>query len=114
MAQPFSRMIAIALLSAMVAVGAGAICLLPAAAAPSHIAGCHPVRVPSAPPHADFLCCVGRHASALTTGVFSLRPAAHAVETNATDVVLVASDSKAFPTSVAPSGGPPGILILRI
>ena len=88
MAQPFSRMIAIALLSAMVGVGAGVVCLLPASAAPTHTAGCHPVRVPSDPQPADYRCCVGRHASALTTAVFSPRPAVESVETDATDPSL--------------------------
>jgi hypothetical protein len=112
MAQPFSRMIAIALLSAMVAVVVGAAGFLSASVAPTH-AGCHS-RTSSQPQPADYRCCVGRHASALTTGVFSLRPAVHSVEADATEVVLAASDSKAFPALVAPSGGLPGILILRI
>jgi hypothetical protein len=107
-------MIAIALLSVMVAAGAGTILWLPASAVPAHSAGCHPVRVPSVPQRADYLCCVGRHASALTTGVFSPRPAVQAVEADATDPAFVANESDAFPTLFAPSGGPPGILILRI
>jgi hypothetical protein len=35
-------------------------------------------------------------------------------EADAIELLVVANDSKVFPTSFAPSGAPPGILVLRI
>ncbi len=108
--QPFSRIIAIRLLSIMVAAGAGATCFLAASAAPSHSAGCHPARVPGNPPAdlpANYHCCASTHASALTTDVFSSRPTLQAPQCGAIDLLQTARESNALPTMIPPSGGPP-------
>jgi hypothetical protein len=112
--QLFSRIVAVTLLGTMFA-GAGMMCRLPAPAHPA-MAGCHhPARVPSHPQPADYQCCVRRHASAVVSDVFSVRLAVQALKAADTiHVVMVASDSEAFPIVIAHSGGPPGVQVLRI
>jgi len=93
-----------------VGASAGIVCWLPASAAASHSAGCHPVRVPSNPESADYRCCANRHPSALTTGIFSPQPTpqprgdaihVHASATAIDDAILPA---------FAPASGPPDLL----
>ncbi|MGA8214507.1 MAG: hypothetical protein WB799_13000 [Candidatus Sulfotelmatobacter sp.] len=109
----FPHIVAVALLSTMLAATAGTMCLLPASAAHSPTAGCHPAGVPATPQPADYRCCVS-HPSALLTGIFSLRPALQALEADTVDVPVAVSYSDAFPTALAGSSGPPGALILRL
>jgi len=112
--QPFSRILAIALLATMVAAGAGATCLLSVSAAPARSPGCHPARVPSQPQPGDYRCCVSLHPSALLTSIFTPRPALQPFLADAIDPLVTACESRAFPSEVAPSGGPPGFTTLRI
>ena len=111
----FSRIIAMALLSTMVAAGAGATCLLPAAAAHSSMTGCHSSRIPANPQPADYRCCLRRHPSALLTNTFSPRSPMQGLEaSDAIDVPAAASDSGRFPIAITPSGAPPRFTTLRI
>jgi len=110
----FPQIIAVALLSTMVAAAAGTMCLLPTSAAHSPAAGCHPAGVPATPQPADYRCCASRHPSALLTGIFSLRPALQALEADTVHVLVAVSDRDASPTALAGSSGPPGTLILRL
>jgi hypothetical protein len=112
--QRCSRIVALALLGAVMVTAAGASCLMPAASAHSSMAACHPVKTPSHPHPVDSRCCVSRLPSALLTSVFSPRPALPTLEPGAMQVLVAAQDRDAFPALIAPSGGPPGVLILRI
>jgi hypothetical protein len=112
MTQPFSRIVAVALLGVMVAAAAGTICLVPGAAHPV-MTGCHH-RIPSHPQPADYRCCVGRHAS-LPSAIFSVHPAAQVLEgSDAIILSAAAGDSNVVSTVMASSSGPPGVLVLRI
>jgi hypothetical protein len=118
-AQFYSRMIAIALLGAMIAAGAGTMCLLPAMAqyAASSVpatTGCHSPHAPSHPQSADYRCCVGGHSSALLTKIFTPQPALRSLDSNAPDVLVAANDVAAPANASGSSDSLPGILILRI
>jgi len=79
---------------------------------------CHsgrtPARVPSHPQPADYRCCVKGDPAALLTNVFSPRPALQALKADAIPVLGAAGRGVGFPSSIDPTGGPPGVLILRI
>jgi hypothetical protein len=110
----FPQIVGLVLLGAMVAAGAGTICLLPVPAAPLHSAGCHPSRVPANPQPADFRCCVSRHPSALTTSVFSTRPGMQTSAAYTVGASVVPSYGDAILAATSRPGSPPGVLILRI
>lgn len=112
--QFFSRLVAVALLGAILATGAGAVCLLPAASAHPSMAGCHPVRVPSPPQPADYRCCVSRHPAALLTNVVPPRPMLQPWQAAAVDVLVAANGENVFTAAMASSSGPPGVISLRI
>ena len=114
MTQLFLRIVAAAMLSVMVAAGAGTICLLPASTAHSHMAGCHSAPAPFHPQPADYRCCLTRHPLALLTNVFSPRPASHRPAAEAIDFLAAARASDGFSSAITPSGSPPDTLILRI
>jgi len=105
--QPVSRVVAVILLGVLVAASAGTMCSRAAAAEPSHSAGCHPGPAPSNPQPADYRCCASRHRSALTTGIFSPRPALQALDAAAIGVPIAASSDGPLPAFSWPSGGPP-------
>jgi hypothetical protein len=113
-ARRFSQIVTVVLLGVMVTTNAAAMCLRLGASMHAPSAACHHSSVPSNPQSADYRCCASRHPSALLTNVSS-RPALHSLEAaDAGQLPVHAGDSDAFPPAIAPSTGPPGILILRI
>lgn len=112
MAKLVSQLVAMMVLGAVVAAGAGAMCALSAAHAP--MAGCHPLQVPPHPHPADYRCCMSPHAVPLVTNVVSPRPALQVLQIDATPVLVATNTGSVFLPAIAPSGGPAGILVLRI
>jgi hypothetical protein len=104
----FPQIVAVALLSTIVAAGAGTMCLLPAWTAPFHAAGCHPARVPTNQQPADYRCCAGRHYSALLTDIFSAPPALQPREADAIHIPAPLTSDNLSPTSPPGSCRPPG------
>ena len=103
----FPQIVGLVLLGAMVAAGAGTICLLPVSAPPLHSAGCHPSRVPANPQPADFRCCVSRHPSALPTNIFLPRPALLPLRDGRIAVLAARSSGNPSSTALAGSSSPP-------
>ncbi|HKN17119.1 MAG TPA: hypothetical protein VJX47_09260 [Candidatus Sulfotelmatobacter sp.] len=116
MSKFFSQLVAMMVLGAVVAGGAGVICVVSSSAhSSSSMAGCHPGQMPSQPHPADYRCCLSRHAVPLVTSVVSpQRPALQALEASVTPVLAAANEGPAFLPAIAPSGGPPGVVALRI
>jgi hypothetical protein len=112
--QLFSRIVALALIGTVMFTGVGTSCLIPAATAHSPMAGCHPVHVPSHPQSAGYRCCGRRPTAALLTHVVLPRPPLQTLEADALGVLIIASRNHAFPALITPSGGPPGVVVLRI
>ena len=113
MTQSFARIVAVAMLGAIVAAGLGAMCLMPAMAQRSSMVACHSAPESSPLQHSEYRCCVNRHSSALVTSLFSLRPAVGRFEPD-TIQIQVASDLVASSITQAHSSSPPPVLILRI
>jgi len=112
--QSFSRIVALALIGTVMFAGVGASCLMPAATAHSPMAGCHPVHFPSHPQSAGYRCCGRRPTAALLTHVVLLRPTLQTLEADALGVLVIASRNHASPAPITPSGGPPGVVVIRI
>jgi hypothetical protein len=110
----FPQIVAVTLMSAIVAAGAGTICLLPASTAPLHTAACHPVPVPANQQPGDYRCCASRHPSALLTSFFSSRLGAPTIVAYAVGASVAPSGGDAILTVASRPGSPPGVLILRI
>jgi hypothetical protein len=115
MTRSLFQVVAVVLLSATVAVGAGAMHVLSATAAPAPWAGCHHSRVAPNPPAPDYRCCMNGHRTALLNRIFSPRPTVQVAKLP--DAVLTLADaghSNAVPEASVRSSGLPPILILRI
>jgi hypothetical protein len=107
------RIVAVALLSAIVVTGAGA-CSIPASTMHPAMGECHHEQIPSQGQPGDYRCCVARHPSALLTPIFLPPAAVQAKAADAIHTIVAASDCAAPPNAMAPSGESPGIVILRI
>jgi len=108
------RIVAVALVSAIVVTGAGALCFIPASTTHTAMGGCHHGQIPSQEQPGDYRCCVTRHPSALLTSTFLLPAAVQAKAADTIHALAEASYWAAPPIVMAPSGGSPGIVILRI
>ncbi|MGD1024580.1 MAG: hypothetical protein ABR880_17470 [Candidatus Sulfotelmatobacter sp.] len=115
MSKLFSQLVAMMLLGAVVAAGAGVVCVVSASThSSSSMTGCHGSEKPSHPHPADYRCCLSRHAVPLVTSVVTPRPALQGLRADVTPVLAAANDRAVFLPAIAPSGGPPGVVVLRI
>jgi hypothetical protein len=114
MVELFSRVVAVLLLIALLAGGAGATCLFPAVSTQPAMAGCHHDRAPSHPQPAGYSCCVSRHPAALPANFLPTAPALQSLPSEATVRLAAVSIKETLPAVLAFSGGPPGVVTLRI
>ena len=115
--QPFSRIVGLLLLAAMVASSAGAQAVMVPAAHTAHPAGCHGHALPvPAPPPRNHQCCIAGHNHAVPANLFSgLAPLPYFGPAGDVAQAMPAYRGSGKPSILIPfSIGSPGSLSLRI